>query len=283
MLHEVRRACQSAANKNIGIVRIEGHVDASGVLIFVENFLPGLAAIGRAENTALGVRSVGMAERGHENDVRIVGIDDDFADGAAVAQANVLPGLASVERFVNSIAVRDVSANAGLACTHVNRVVIGVGHGEAANGSTSLFIENRRPGHGAVGRLPDAAAGRAEIIGRGIAGNSGCSQRAPATERADHAILHAFEKLVFRLAGIVFAVGIVARRRSCLMLPPTASAWRLSIDAPAWFAQRLCLARAECERIRRTNGNHTTWSLSRLTPTKSCLDQPCSNSSPRRM
>ena len=77
-------------------MRIESYVDASGVLIFVENFLPGLAAVSRAENAAFGVRSVGMAESGHENDIRIVGIDDDFADGAAVVQANVLPGLAAV-------------------------------------------------------------------------------------------------------------------------------------------------------------------------------------------
>ena len=58
--------------QNVGIVRIEGNVDASGVLIFVENFLPALAAIDCAENAAFGVRSIGMAESGHENDVRIV-------------------------------------------------------------------------------------------------------------------------------------------------------------------------------------------------------------------
>jgi hypothetical protein len=41
-------------------LRIEGHVDGSGVFVFVENLVPGFAAIGGAENAALGVGSEGM-------------------------------------------------------------------------------------------------------------------------------------------------------------------------------------------------------------------------------
>ncbi len=132
-------------------MRIESYVDASGVLVFVENFLPGLAAVGGAENAALGVRSIGMAESSHENDIWIIGIDDDFADGAAVVQADVLPGLARVERLVDSIALGDVAADAGFAGADVDGVAVGTGDRQAANGSASLFIEDRRPSHGTVG------------------------------------------------------------------------------------------------------------------------------------
>jgi len=90
-------------------VGIEGHIDAAGVLIFVENFLPALATIGRAKNAAFGVRSKRMAERSYERDVGIIRIHDNFADSATVVQPNVLPGFAAIERFVDSIAVRDVS------------------------------------------------------------------------------------------------------------------------------------------------------------------------------
>ncbi len=118
-------ACLPERGKqNIRIVRIEGHVDASGILILIKNFFPGLAAIERAKNAAFGVRPVGMAEGRHKNDVWIVGIDDDFADGAGIAQANVLPGLARVERLVNAVAMRNVAADAGFARAHVNRVVV---------------------------------------------------------------------------------------------------------------------------------------------------------------
>ena len=188
--------------QNIGIAGVEGHVDASGILIFVEDLLPILAAVGCAENAALGVRPIGMAEGCDESDVGIVGIDNDLADGAAVAQANVLPGLARVEGFVDSIAVRNVAAYAGFAGADVNSIVIGIGDGQAANRSASLFIEDRRPGLSAVGGLPHTAARHAEIVGRGIARDSGSGQRATATKGTDQAILHALERLFLRLGGL---------------------------------------------------------------------------------
>src|SRR5258708_1949697 len=84
--------------------------------------------------------------------------------------------------------------------------------GQAANISSSFFVENWRPTHGAVGGLPDPAASRAEIIGCRIAGNSRSGQRASAAERADQAILHALEELVFRFGRFGFAAGLLVRR-----------------------------------------------------------------------
>ena len=63
-------------------MRIESNVDAAGIFVFVQNFFPGLAAVGRAEDSALRVRTVRMPERRHKNDVRIGGINNYFADGA---------------------------------------------------------------------------------------------------------------------------------------------------------------------------------------------------------
>ena len=184
-------------------MRVEGYVNASGVFVFVEHFLPRLAAIGCAENAALSVWPVGVAKGRHKNNIGIAGIDDDLADGTGIAQSNVLPGLAAVERFVDPIPLRNVAANAGFTRADVNRVVIGVGYRQAANGSSSLFIEHWRPTQCAVRGLPYAATGHPEIIGCGIAGNSGCGQRASATEGSDETVLHAFERLVFGLAGLL--------------------------------------------------------------------------------
>ena len=183
-------------------MRIEGDVDAARVFVFVENFLPGLAAIGRAENAALCVRAIGMPQRRHENDVGIRRIDDDFADRARIPQANVLPGLAAIERLVNAVAVRDVAANAGFARSDVEDVRDSSSHTAMLPiADVPSLIENRGPSHRAVGGLPHSAAGRAEIIGRGIARNSGRGQRASAAKGTDQAILHSLESLFLRFRG----------------------------------------------------------------------------------
>src|SRR5579864_1357862 len=83
------------SKENVGIVRIEGNVYSAGVLILVENFLPGLSSIGCAENAALRVGSKGMPQRRHEGNVGIRGIDDHLADRARITQANVLPRLSA--------------------------------------------------------------------------------------------------------------------------------------------------------------------------------------------
>ena len=193
-------------------MRVECDVDAPGILILVEDLFPIFAAIYCAENPALCVRPIRVAQRSHKNDVRIVRIDDDFADGATVVQADVLPGLACVQRFVDAISLRDIAAQAGLAGTNVNRIVVRISHRQASNISRSLFVEYWRPGHGPIGGFPHSAARRTEIISRRIAGNSGCGQRASTAERTDEPILHSLEWLVFWLGRLVFGSGPRVRR-----------------------------------------------------------------------
>ena len=51
---------------DVGVRGIEQHVDAAGVLVLVEHALEAPAAVDRSEDAALGVGSVRMAERRHE-------------------------------------------------------------------------------------------------------------------------------------------------------------------------------------------------------------------------
>src|SRR5579864_3760590 len=87
---------QSRKN-NIGIMRIERHINSAGILILVEHSLPALAAIGRAVNSALAVWPERMSQSGHKNNVRIPGIYNHSANGSTVTQSNVLPGLSPIE------------------------------------------------------------------------------------------------------------------------------------------------------------------------------------------
>jgi hypothetical protein len=67
-----------------GIAGIERQGDGPGVLVLVKHFLPGLAAIARAEHAALGVGSIGMPQNGDEHAVGIAWIDEDRGNLLAV-------------------------------------------------------------------------------------------------------------------------------------------------------------------------------------------------------
>src|SRR5580704_4508745 len=153
-------------------MRIKSDINPAGVVVFVANFLPGLAAIVGAEDAALGVRPEGMPEGRNIDDVRIRGIDDDPANRSRIAQADVLPGLAPIERFVDSVTMRDVATNTSFASPDINNIGIGGRNGEAADRRYVLLVEDGSPSHGAVGRFPDASAGRAEIVRGWISGNA---------------------------------------------------------------------------------------------------------------
>jgi len=83
----------------VGILRIERHVDRTGVLVFVENLVPGLAAVGGAKDAAFCVGSVGVPQRGDESDIGIVRVYDHLANRARVFQADVLPDLPASTDF----------------------------------------------------------------------------------------------------------------------------------------------------------------------------------------
>src|SRR5258707_13154103 len=115
---------------DVGIVGIEGKIDAAAVLIFIEHLAPALAAIGGAEDAALRVGTERMAQRGHKRDVGIFRIHNDAADGLRVAKPAVRPHLAGVDLLVNAIAAADVAAIAGLACAPLADIMIGRRYGK---------------------------------------------------------------------------------------------------------------------------------------------------------
>src|SRR5205814_10537170 len=140
-------------------------VDPTGTVVKIENFLPGLAAIASAENAALGVFTVGVAESSDEGDVGIRGMDDDLADVAGVFQADIVRGFAAVVRTVNAVAEGNVAANASFAGADVNDIGIRCGDCDAGDGGGGLLVERRIPGSAAGRGCPDAAGTRARITG----------------------------------------------------------------------------------------------------------------------
>src|ERR1700730_9014572 len=82
---------------------IEGQINRSRVFAFVENFLPSQSTIERAEYAFLGIRTVVMSEHSNKHTVRIVRIDQNYADLLSVAQAEMLPCTAAVGGLINSV------------------------------------------------------------------------------------------------------------------------------------------------------------------------------------
>ena len=84
---------------------VEHDVNGAGVVIFIENFLPVLAAIQRPIHAAIRIGSIGVPKSGHVDDVRVARVNDKRADMLGTLQADVCPGLPAIGGFINSISV----------------------------------------------------------------------------------------------------------------------------------------------------------------------------------
>ena len=65
-------------------------------------------------------------------------------------QPDIFPGLSAVERFVDSVAMRDVAADASLSGSYINDVGIGLGDGDAADVAGAFLIEDGGPAGAAI-------------------------------------------------------------------------------------------------------------------------------------
>src|SRR2546430_16883648 len=99
-----------------------------------------------------------MPLRRDVNNVGILRMNANARNLPRVFQADVLPGLAAVRRFVNSIAVRYVAANWRLAHADIDRVRIGIRQTDRAYRSRSENrpVRNWLPINPATHRFPNA-------------------------------------------------------------------------------------------------------------------------------
>ena len=100
------------------------------------------------------------------------------------------PGLAGVDRLINSVAGRQIGALQALAAADVDRFGVGRGDGERADGAGRLVVKDRRPSAAVVVRLPNAAVVCGDIEKARVARNAGGSNRPAAAERADRSPAH---------------------------------------------------------------------------------------------
>src|SRR6266566_8548711 len=109
---------------SLRVSRIKLEIDSSGVFVLIQNFLPCEAAIEGTKNAALRIRSVRMAKHAGENPAGIVRINDDGANLLSIAQSEMIPGTAPIERFINSVAGGKIRPAKAFAAAYVNHVRI---------------------------------------------------------------------------------------------------------------------------------------------------------------
>src|SRR5260221_4699180 len=129
-----------------------------------EHALPRLAAIARAVDAAGLVGAVGVAKRGNIYHIRILWVGAYLGDIARVLQAEMRPGLAGVGGFVDAVTMRDIATNRGLSHAGVDHIGVRGRDGQRADrGALEEAVRDVLPVDAAVGRLPDATPGGAEV------------------------------------------------------------------------------------------------------------------------
>ena len=152
------------------VAGVHGEVDRARPVVDEEHALPVAAAVaasGRRRASRWGRRR-GPARR------RRPGRGSWDGCGCATicrpsARPDELPGLAGVGRLPDAVAVRDVAAHRHLAAAGVDDVGVPVGDRDGADRAAEEAVRDVLPGAAAVGRLPHAAAGAAEVVGVAVA------------------------------------------------------------------------------------------------------------------
>src|SRR5258706_1225738 len=171
----------------VGIRGVDLYVGGSGVLVFVNDLLPSLAAVSRTEQAALFIGAVGMAEHGCKNPVRIAWVDGECGNLQAITQAEMSPGFTGGRRFVDSVAHRKIGAMEAFAAGDINDIGIRGSDGDGADRLGGFVVEDRVPGAAVIVRLPHAAVDLANVANIRLAGDAGGGTGATPAKGADHA------------------------------------------------------------------------------------------------
>ncbi len=135
------------------------HIDNPSSVIDVENFFPSCAGICGLENASVFIRTVKSSESADINNVGVLGMYDDLADLKCLFEAGMCPGLATIERLVDTVAIRHRVARIVFARAYPDDLWIAGRDGHRPNGYDFFFIELMFERHTIVARHDQATSG----------------------------------------------------------------------------------------------------------------------------
>ncbi len=174
-----------ARENQFRICGIARDVDHAGPVIDLQHLRPGLTAVRRTIEAAVGAGPEKMPLRADKHDVLVFGIDPDAADITCVGETQRCPMCAAVGRLENAEPRGDVVARLRLAGTDIESVRVRRRDGERADRGGRAVLKLRLPGLARIVRLPDAAAGPAEIEGVGLRRHAFHRRRPTAAKRPE--------------------------------------------------------------------------------------------------
>ena len=176
--------------EHVGVARVEQHLVDPGVFVDLEHALPALTAVEGFVQSAVPTGQPERPLRRHVDDVRVSWIDDDLADMLGLLEADVVPALSTVGRFVDAVAVGHRALTVVLARADPDDVRVLRVQGHATDGVGALVVEDRRPGRAGVVGLPHSARGdgnelplRLPGVDRDVADSSGDETRSETPQR----------------------------------------------------------------------------------------------------
>ena len=154
-----------SGDQGFRVGRADPQIDDAGLVIDIQDLVPGLAAVGRLEQPALGAGAVEPAEHADVGRVRVFGMDGDLADLIRVLEAHVLPRLTAVDRLVDAVAVRNRVPRVRLAGADPDDVGVRRGDRHVADRDGRFFVKLMFECQTVVHRLEQSAPGRGDPVG----------------------------------------------------------------------------------------------------------------------
>ena len=181
-----------AGEHDVGIRGVDRDVGGAGVRVNRHDLRPGLAAVLRAIDAALGIRAERLAEHRREGDIRIPRIDGHRPDLAFLSE-HVRPRRAAVSGLEDADSWLDVASDIRFARSDIHDRWIGRRDHERSDRSHCLIVEHRLEPYAAVGRLEDPPGGGGEPVNAGRPRNALNPGGPPAHGGADPSILDPLE------------------------------------------------------------------------------------------
>ena len=141
------------------VARVQCDVHDAGVLVHLQDGLPGGAAVRAAVETAFLVRAPEVAHRGDVDEIGVFGVQRDAADVAAVAQPHVRPALAAVRAPVDAVPPRRTLPAGALAGADPDDRRVPLVERDRTDRVGALMLEDGDQRDSVVVRLEDAAGG----------------------------------------------------------------------------------------------------------------------------
>ncbi len=209
----MRRAVHlpQAGVERVGRAGIHREIDRARLRVSEQHPIPRLAAVARAEDASLLGGRIRVAEHRRIDEVRVLRVDANARDGHRVGQPDVGPRLPAVGCPVDAVALDDIAPQLHFAHPDVDdiRIRLRDRHG-ADRRRLQKGVGGRAPRGAAVGRLPEAAAGRAEVVLERPARAARHGDRAPAAIRADAPPFQAAEHRLLEWGGTSGLLGVGA-------------------------------------------------------------------------